>query len=134
MERNTAKELKRIVEFLCSPECAGREAGSIEGKRAALFIQKEFESLGYAVSHQPVPGCRGTNIVANLDHCDNNTVIIGAHYDHLGREMGEEAYWGADDNAAAIAIMLCVAKYIGNRKPVRGRRIGIRIKPRRKYR
>jgi len=27
--------------------------------------------------------------------------VVGAHYDHLGIE-GENTYWGADDNAAAV--------------------------------
>lgn len=39
-------------------------------------------------------------------HC----VIIGAHYDHLGKR-GEAVYAGADDNASGVAAMLAIARY-----------------------
>ncbi len=59
------------------------------------------------------------NVVAELDHGAKHTVLIGAHYDHLGMGgenslyRGEEAiHNGADDNASGVAAMLEIARYI----------------------
>ncbi len=43
-------------------------------------------------------------------------VIVAAHYDHLGR-VGGDTYRGADDNAAAVAILIDVANAIVRSKP-----------------
>lgn len=54
-------------------------------------------------------------------------VIIGAHYDHLGRgeqfsmapERAGEIHPGADDNASGTAALLELARYFGRRPPLR---------------
>jgi len=38
-----------------------------------------------------------------------HTIIIGAHYDHLGRR-GEQIYYGADDNASGVTGVLTLAQ------------------------
>lgn len=59
----------------------------------------------------------GRNVVGFIDNGKANTVIVGAHYDHLGYgsigslHIGEpEIHNGADDNASGIAAMLDLAK------------------------
>ena len=60
---------------------------------------------------------KGTNIVGYIDNKAETTVVIGAHYDHLGyggegslyRE-GEAIHNGADDNASGVAVMLDLAE------------------------
>jgi len=63
----------------------------------------------------------GTNIAAYIDNKAPYTVIIGAHYDHLGRgEDGSSLYAGtdkpihngADDNASGTAALLEIAGWI----------------------
>ena len=64
----------------------------------------------------------GHNIIAYIDNEQENTVVIGAHYDHLG--MGEisgslhkgkpEAHNGADDNASGVAALLELASQLKN--------------------
>jgi hypothetical protein len=108
------------VRALCSAECAGREAGSREGQRARHFIIDELRAAGVSAEVQPVPGCRGANVIASLPRGRDNagrTVLVGAHYDHLGRAMGGEAYWGADDNAAAVALLLELAHRLARSTP-----------------
>jgi hypothetical protein len=69
----------------------------------------------------------GTNIAAYFDNGAPYTVIIGAHYDHLG--YGEDGnslhanaakehkiHHGADDNASGTAALLQLAKWIKNKK------------------
>lgn len=63
----------------------------------------------------------GTNIIGYIDNKATNTVVIGAHYDHLG--MGEDKnslyagatpqiHNGADDNASGVAALIELAKLI----------------------
>ncbi|MBA3827860.1 MAG: M28 family peptidase [Taibaiella sp.] len=63
----------------------------------------------------------GTNIAAFLDNGARYTVVMGAHYDHLGRgEDGSSLYTGkdkqihngADDNASGTAALLQLAAWI----------------------
>jgi Zn-dependent M28 family amino/carboxypeptidase len=62
---------------------------------------------------QPAPGCGGANVLARIEGNTSRFVVIGAHFDHLGRK-GETAYWGADDNAAAVAILVEVAAAVAS--------------------
>ena len=103
--------------MLCSDACAGREAGSPEGARARDYIVGELRSLGLESTLQPVPGCRGTNAIARVNPGLGRAVLVGAHYDHLGRERGGEAYWGADDNAAAVGLLIEVARSLTRTPP-----------------
>lgn len=63
-----------------------------------------FREAGLEPMEQPVPGCGGANILASLRGEQERWVLVAAHYDHLGRSGGH-TFHGADDNAAAVAIM-----------------------------
>ena len=63
----------------------------------------------------------GTNIVGYINNNAKETVIIGAHYDHLGygedgnsrnTEKAKLIHNGADDNASGVAAMLAIAKKV----------------------
>lgn len=116
--RVSIETLRRRVEYLCSDVCAGREAGSPEGNEARRFIVSELRAAGLDPIEQPVPGCRGTNVIVHLGNVGAEpAVLIGAHYDHIGRALGDDAYWGADDNAAAVAILLGLADRLASDRP-----------------
>lgn len=59
------------------------------------------------------------------------TIVVGAHYDHLGRESfgslaldGEgEIHYGADDNASGTAVLMEVARQIAAHPQTLGRRV-----------
>ena len=110
------RRIRELVEFLCAPECAGRAPGTPGGRRARDRIAAEFEALGLAPAAgdgaflQPVPASSGHNVVGRHGPGGRRAVLIAAHFDHLGHAHGDEAYWGADDNAAAVAILLEVAR------------------------
>jgi len=66
----------------------------------------------------------GHNVLAFIDNGAENTVIIGAHHDHLGRgehggslsTEGSEIHNGADDNASGTAGLLELAKRLVKQK------------------
>jgi len=62
-----------------------------------------------------VPACDGVNLLAKLGH-GPRWVIVAAHYDHLGK-AGRDIFRGADDNAAAVAILIEVARSLAARPP-----------------
>ncbi len=61
----------------------------------------------------------GINVAGYIDNDAEHTVVIGAHYDHVGyggrgsRSPGTEAiHYGADDNASGTAGVIEAARYI----------------------
>ena len=131
--------IKEDVVFLASDELEGRQTGSDGEKAAADYIALRFKNLGLEAKgtkeyfqsfsfkpktdpHQEVnyivkdgdSTITGTNVIGFLDNKAENTIIIGAHYDHLGygaegslfRGESQEIHNGADDNASGVAVML----------------------------
>lgn len=133
--------LKKDVSFLASDELEGRQTGTKGEKAAAAYIEKRFKELkllpkgtnGFLQSftfkpktnpHEEVKfdvngdgTITGNNVIGYLDNNVENTIIIGAHYDHLGfggegslyRDSIKAVHNGADDNASGIAILLHLA-------------------------
>lgn len=66
----------------------------------------------------------GHNVIGYIDNSAPYTIIIGAHYDHLGHGEGEdlsaggkgEIFNGADDNASGTAAVLELAKFLKDSK------------------
>ena len=108
--------MRALVEALCSVECAGRAAGSAGGRRARDLVAAAFEEAGLRVEQQPVPGCDGTNLLARVRGDGSRWVLVGAHYDHLGTH-GSRVFHGADDNAAAVAVLVEVGRALAARPP-----------------
>lgn len=70
------------------------------------------------MSTEHFPDGKGSNIIGMLEGTDpvlkDETVIIGAHLDHMG--MCYEHIPGANDNASAVAVMMGVAKALAVNK------------------
>jgi hypothetical protein len=130
-------KLKTHVNFLSNKKLKGRLTGSQQELAAANYIAKNLKSFGlipkgnissYYYSYKfkqarfegdTVGGkfVSGINVVAYLDnHCDS-TIIISAHYDHLGLTEGQSAYYpGANDNASGVAALVELARYFSFNK------------------
>jgi len=135
--------IKDDVVFLADDKLEGRQTGTDGEKAAADYIASRFKSLGLEAKgtenffqtfsfkpktdpHQEVnytvkdgdSTITGTNVIGFLDNKAENTIIIGAHYDHLGygaegslyRGETQEIHNGADDNASGVAVLLNLAK------------------------
>ncbi len=107
--------MKALVEKLCSEECAGRAPGTMEGAAARAVVVRALRDAGLDPFEQAVPGCRGANVLAKIDGSMDRYVVVGAHFDHLGKR-GSQVFWGADDNAAAVAILVEVARDLAKKR------------------
>lgn len=114
----------------------GRGTGSKEVAKAADYIEKQFKKYGLKpkgeqgyrqhfeakVRRVVVPDSirQATNIIGFLDQGAPYTIVIGAHYDHLGTghqgssrdSLGVgKIHNGADDNASGVAGLLELARH-----------------------
>jgi Zn-dependent M28 family amino/carboxypeptidase len=110
--------MQELIERLCSRECAGRKPGTKEGDAARSVVFQALRDAGLAPYEQTVPGC-GSNVLAKIQGDVDHYVLVGAHFDHLGK-LGHNVYWGADDNAAAVAVLVEVASGIASERHGRG--------------
>ncbi|HEY5370260.1 MAG TPA: M28 family peptidase [Hanamia sp.] len=66
----------------------------------------------------------GHNVIGYIDNGAAHTIILGAHYDHLGYGEDHNSLWtgkpeiynGADDNASGTAAVIELAKFLKNSK------------------
>jgi len=134
-------QIEKDVVFLASDSLEGRATGSEGERKAAEYIAKRFEDIGllpkgdnntyfqkfdYTPKTNPhqLPDSTshsentitGTNVIGYIDNNKETTIVIGAHYDHLGyggagslyRE-GKAIHNGADDNASGVAVVMDLA-------------------------
>ena len=129
------------VTFLASDALEGRQTGTKGEKEAATYIENRFKQLGLQPKGTPgflqtfsfkpktnphdevkfdVNGdgtITGNNVIGFLDNNAENTIIIGAHFDHLGfggegslyRDAIKAIHNGADDNASGVSVLLNLA-------------------------
>jgi hypothetical protein len=120
------------VATLASAEFGGRSGPG--ARKAEAYIVDAFQKLGLKPLFegsftQDIPGSKadtviGRNVGAKLVGSDaslrDDWVIISAHYDHLGTRGGQ-TFFGADDNASGVAMLLEVARWMAQ-APERPRR------------
>lgn len=131
------------IKTLSSDAMKGRGTGKEGEKLAADYIQAQFKKLklkpkgenGTYVQAFPFKGGAhgegeagvANNIAGFLDNKAANTIIIGAHYDHLGTgDQGssldanpqEKIHNGADDNASGVAGVIELARFLTTNKIV----------------
>jgi hypothetical protein len=61
---------------------------------------------------------RASNIVAHVPGLTDTTIVVSAHYDHMG-SSGSEIFHGADDNASGTASIIALAKKYSAMKSLR---------------
>jgi len=111
-----AQRLERHVRTLTSIQPPRNFAHPAGLEKAATYIESELQAVGWPVASQPyaVNGNRYRNLRALRGPADAERVVVGAHYDVHGDLPG------ADDNASAVAIMLEVARELGDFEPALG--------------
>ncbi len=104
-----------LVEALCSDACAGRAPGTPGGDEARRLVREAMRGAGLEAIEQAVPAAGGGNVLATIRGDVDRYVLVAAHFDHLG-QLGGETYRGADDNAAAVAILVEVGKQLAAKR------------------
>jgi peptidase M28-like protein/PDZ domain-containing protein len=136
--------IKKDVTYLASDELEGRNTGTEGEKKAAAYIITRYEeekllpkgTNGYLQvfsvkpkynEHSKVHAdtskyIEGHNVIGFMDNHAKTTVVIGAHYDHLGwgdegslSEKDSAIHNGADDNASGVALVLQLADMLRNK-------------------
>lgn len=145
LQKDVLKQLKMHVEYLSSDMMQGRNTGSMEAEKAARYIAAQFYMHGLTpidsdktyfqrfdckvkknphgdMSKEDI-ALQAINVVGFIDNKKENTIIIGAHYDHLGHgEYGgslsvdtkDLIHNGADDNASGVAGLIELAAALKN--------------------
>lgn len=128
--------IRKHIKVLASDSLEGRGAGSKGERMAAAYIQSQFESFKLQPKgadgkylqpftfksgvHNTGEELSASNVIGYLDNSAAHTIIIGAHYDHLGLGGGGNSleansegmiHNGADDNASGVAGLLELARY-----------------------
>jgi hypothetical protein len=109
--------------WLTDPARRGRGSLSTEARAVADWIADELRAAGYEPTLQEIAAARGqVNVIAvkPAREAGGATVLVSAHYDHVG-EQGGAIYPGADDNASGVAVALAVARAIADDAAVAGR-------------
>ena len=121
--------MMETVKYLSGAEFMGRGIGTPELDKAAAFIASRFEAVGllpggpangswFQEWTDPESKKRMRNVVGILPgrnpELARESVVIGAHYDHLGttgasKENAGKVHPGADDNASGVAVLLELA-------------------------
>jgi len=136
------KKLKQNVTYLASDKLQGRGTGTEAERKAAAYIAKQFNKIGltpkgdnstflkaftFKKSSDPhggisenAPQINSQNVAAYLDNGAEYTIVIGAHYDHLGLGLDHNSldanpegkiHNGADDNASGTSGVIELARY-----------------------
>ena len=103
---------KKYVRILTSPEMQGRHWEQAGGRKAARWILSQLNKSCDLAFFDNLPGTnkgKSPNVVGMLEGDLRGSLVITAHYDHLGG-TGRCHYPGADDNASGVAVMLCLAR------------------------
>ena len=129
------KNMKEEVSYLASDELEGRQTGTESEKIAANYISNKYKKYNLIPkgednffqyfkakirsnphSNKGAKEITGSNVIGFLDNKQQETIIIGAHYDHIGYgkfgslyEGESEIHNGADDNASGVSIMINLA-------------------------
>jgi hypothetical protein len=143
-QRVSSDLVMRTISYLSSDELGGRATSTPEEIKAALFIANQFKDMqlepkgnngfyydfmykrspnAHDTTTEGMPVKKGRNVVAFLDNNAEYTVVIGAHYDHLGyghdgnsldADPHDKIHNGADDNASGVAGVIELARYFSN--------------------
>ena len=119
---------KRVVYTLASDSLKGRQVGSKEERESADFMMKEWKAIkGFRPKIQPF-NCKvsdtasseifSQNVYCFINNHSDSTIILGAHYEHIGLGGNlsfaygrrNQIHNGADDNASGIALLLGLSK------------------------
>jgi hypothetical protein len=142
-QHTSVGNLKKHIYYLASDELKGRLAGSENELKAANYIANQFKNNGlstykhssylrsfeYSFSKNPHTDTqkqtiKANNVVGFINNNSKKTIVIGAHYDHLGNNEhhhstqpnSNDIHNGADDNASGVAAVIELSRLLNKNK------------------
>ncbi|MDF2156582.1 M28 family peptidase [Algoriphagus sp. CAU 1675] len=145
-DESILEQLQTDVYYLAADDLGGRAIGTAGEEMAAKYLAERFKKIGlepkgtdgyfqsFTVSKPSNPheeaiigtdgeGITGQNVIGYIDNQSQHTLVIGAHFDHLGMggnsslHRGDSAiHNGADDNASGTAALVALAEILSNQK------------------
>lgn len=144
----TEQELRDHIVFLTSDKNSGRYPGGKINRKIVSYIEKDFKNSGILPFNksykQPFTAklrvkkgeaskkdAKTWNVIGLIEGSDpvlkNEYVVLGAHYDHLGKGGGPSSksdkiaiHYGADDNASGTSALLEIGeKLISQRESLK---------------
>ena len=122
------EDIAAALQYLSSDELEGRATGTPGIDKAARYIEEVFKKHGLKPFFETyrdsftVQDKTGFNVVGMVEGTDaqlkQEFIIIGAHYDHVGRAKavdGDDLANGANDNASGTTAVLELAKFFAER-------------------
>lgn len=135
-------KIKEDVYVLADDNLEGRQTGTEGERKASEYIVKRFKEIGLEAKgtngylqsfsfkpktdpHKEVEfttnadsTITGNNVIGYINNNAQTTIVVGAHYDHLGyggegslyRGEDKAVHNGADDNASGVAVLLNLAE------------------------
>ncbi len=123
------ERLKQHVYALADDSLMGREAGSEYARKAADYIVAQWKEIGLKPLvgdsyFRPFQNNRYQNLAAVVEGNDplfkDEYIVVGAHYDHLGKGVDNKGksviYNGADDNASGVATLIELGRLLQERQ------------------
>jgi hypothetical protein len=140
-----ARRILADVRFLADDSQEGRGVGTAGLERSGASIKEGFGRAGLQASfqdftipqdapaalHTRLAGSPTRNVIAVIPGASpqwrGELVVVGAHYDHLGKggfgaldpDSTGRVHNGADDNASGTAALLEAGRLLASRKPAR---------------
>jgi Zn-dependent M28 family amino/carboxypeptidase len=121
----SAQNFKKHVVFLASDSLHGRAPATKDEKMAADYIKYQLldaKCNSVVLQKFAFGNDSATNVIGVIDFKKDSSILISAHYDHLGfgNEKSKEIqkkgiHPGADDNASGVSIMIEIAKWISQK-------------------
>ena len=125
----TAEDIKTSMEYLASDKLQGRATGSEGIEKAAVYIENFFKKNGikpYFETYRDyfnVAELIGFNVVGVIEGNDpelkNEFIILGGHYDHIGKGKiveGDSIANGANDDASGTIAAMEFGRYFSKSK------------------
>ncbi|RZN82633.1 MAG: M20/M25/M40 family metallo-hydrolase [Winogradskyella sp.] len=124
-----ADDIKKSMEYLASDELEGRATGTKGIEKAAIFIENYFKKNNikpYFETYRDtfkLGELTGYNVVGMIEGNDSNLknefIILGGHYDHIGKGKevnGDTIANGANDDASGTIAAMEFGRYFSKSK------------------
>ena len=121
------KQLIDDIKILSADDMQGRLVGTEGNAKARVYITNRLADMAvpafegdynhpFSITRRNGDVVNGINIISSIKGEIDSTIVISAHYDHLG-VRDSLIFNGADDNASGTGGLLAIADYFSKVKP-----------------